>query len=150
MVFYFKDEDWANLTTKLNLQDDEMNLAQFLELHRLEAKSGESVELWMALWTMGFNHNLVQDESFHFKVQITSQLNPMLKVFGLRSGGVLLEKATITSIMDGAEKLYTGSFQQLIMFMKVCKYNFNLSLSWKKKKQAPRNGINQRNGLSAT
>ena len=117
--YFFKDEDWANLSTKLNLQDDEMNLAQFLELHRLEAKSGESVELWMALWTMGFNHNLVQDESFHFKVQITSQVNPMLKVFGLRSGGVLLEKATITSIMDGAEKLYTGSFQQLIMFMKV-------------------------------
>ena len=42
-----------NLTKKLKLEDDEMNLAQFLELHRLEAKNGESVELWMALWTMG-------------------------------------------------------------------------------------------------
>ena len=70
---------------------------------------------------MGFNHNLKQDESFNFKLQITSQLNPMLKVFGLRSGGVLLEKATITSIMEGAEKLYTGSFQQIILYLKVIK-----------------------------
>ena len=122
-LFFYQDEDWANLTKKLQLEDDEMNLAQFLELHRLEAKNGESVELWMALWTMGFNHNLKQDESFNFKLQITSQLNPMLKVFGLRSGGVLLEKATITSIMEGAEKLYTGSFQQIILYLKVIELN---------------------------
>ena len=115
----FQDEDWLNLTKKLKLEDDEMNLAQFLELHRLEAKNGESVELWMALWTMGFNHNLVQDESFNFKISVTSQLNPLLKVYGLRSGGVLLGKATITSIMEGAEKLYTGSCQQIILYIKL-------------------------------
>ena len=45
-----------------------MSLDQFLELHKLEAKSGESVELWMALWTMGYNHSLQPDESFNFKV----------------------------------------------------------------------------------
>jgi hypothetical protein len=44
----------------------------------------------------------------------------MMKVFGLRSGGILLEKATITSIMDGAEKLYGGSYQQIILYLKVC------------------------------
>ena len=31
---------------------------------------GESVELWMALWTMGYNHNLQRDESFNFKVSL--------------------------------------------------------------------------------
>ena len=63
-----KDEDWENLCRKLQIKDDEMSLDQFLELHKLEAKSGESVELWMALWTMGFNHSLQSDESFNFKV----------------------------------------------------------------------------------
>lgn len=62
-----QDEDWRNLVNKLKITDDEMTLDQFMELHQLEAKSGESVELWMALWTLGFNHNLEQDESFNFK-----------------------------------------------------------------------------------
>ena len=47
-----------------------MSLAQFIQLHLLEAKNGESVELWMALWTMGYNHNLKPDESFNFKVSV--------------------------------------------------------------------------------
>ena len=42
----------------------------------------------------------------------------MLKVFGLRGGGMLLEKATISWIMDGAEKLYAGSHQQIILYLK--------------------------------
>lgn len=43
----------------------------------------------------------------------------MLKVFGLRGGGVLLEKATISWIMEGAEKVYAGSQQQIVMYLKV-------------------------------
>ena len=50
-------------------------LDQFLELHKLEAKNGESVELWMALWTMGYNHNLKRDESFDFKVSISKNIS---------------------------------------------------------------------------
>ena len=64
-----QDEDWENLSKKLGIQDDEMSLAQFIQLHLLEAKNGESVELWMALWTMGYNHTLKPDESFNFKVK---------------------------------------------------------------------------------
>jgi len=112
------DEDWKALVKKLQIANDEMTLDQFLELHKLEAKNGESVELWMALWTMGYNHNLQRDESFNFKIQISSQYNPMLKVFGLRGGGMLLEKATISWIMEGAEKLYAGSHQQIILYLK--------------------------------
>ena len=67
--FASQDEDWENLSKKLGIQDDEMSLAQFIQLHLLEAKNGESVELWMALWTMGYNHNLKPDESFNFKVR---------------------------------------------------------------------------------
>jgi len=112
------DDDWNNLVKKLHIANDEITLDQFLELHKLEAKNGESVELWMALWTMGYNHNLQRDESFDFQIQISSQYNPMLKVFGLRGGGMLLEKATISWIMDGAEKLYAGSHQQIILYLK--------------------------------
>ena len=65
---FLQDEDWENLCRKLQIKDEEMSLDQFLQLHKLEAKSGESVELWMALWTMGFNHSLQSDESFNFKV----------------------------------------------------------------------------------
>ena len=43
----------------------------------------------------------------------------MVKVFGLRSGGMLLEKATISWIMEGAEKLYAGSQQQIVLYLKV-------------------------------
>ena len=53
-----------------------------------------------------------------FQIQLSSQYNPMLKVFGLRGGGMLLEKATISWIMDGAEKLYAGSHQQIILYLK--------------------------------
>jgi hypothetical protein len=35
---------------------------------------GESVELWMALWTMGYNHNLHRDEAFNFKVNLKTYL----------------------------------------------------------------------------
>lgn len=115
-----KDEDWENLSKKLGIQDDEMSLAQFIQLHLLEAKNGESVELWMALWTMGYNHTLKPDESFNFKLEISSLINPMVKVFGLRSGGMLLEKATISWIMEGAEKLYAGSQQQIVLYLKSC------------------------------
>ena len=57
-----------------------MVLDQFLELHKLEAKNGESVELWMALWTMGYNHNLQRDESFDFKVSTwcNKKIDPFL------------------------------------------------------------------------
>jgi len=44
----------------------------------------------------------------------------MVKVFGLRSGGMLLEKATISWIMEGAEKLYAGSQQQIVLYLKSC------------------------------
>ena len=64
----FQDDDWNNLVKKLHIANDEITLDQFLELHKLEAKNGESVELWMALWTMGYNHNLQRDESFDFQV----------------------------------------------------------------------------------
>ena len=81
MCFCFasQDEDWENLSKKLGIQDDEMSLAQFIQLHLLEAKNGESVELWMALWTMGYNHTLKPDESFNFKVK--SQLFPIFQNF---------------------------------------------------------------------
>lgn len=120
------DDDWNNLVKKLRINQDseQMSLDQFLNLHKLEARSGESVELWMALWTMGYNHNLQRDESFNFKVEISSQFNPMLKVFGLRGGGMLLEKATISAIMEGAEKVYAGSQQQIVMYLKVSGHFF--------------------------
>ena len=51
-----QDEDWKNLSKKLGIQDDEMSLAQFIQLHLLEAKNGESVEHGMDSWlTIGPN-----------------------------------------------------------------------------------------------
>ena len=54
-----------------------------------------------------------------FQLEISSLINPMVKVFGLRSGGMLLEKATISWIMEGAEKVYAGSHQQIVLYLKV-------------------------------
>ena len=53
----------------------------------------------------------------------------MVKVFGLRSGGMLLEKATISWIMEGAEKVYAGSQQQIVLYLKVSKARWFVDIS---------------------
>ena len=68
---------------------------------------GDSAELWVTLNAMGYDYNLVQDEAALFKVSVQGELKefaPSLYVSGLRSGGPILDKATIKCIMDGARQ----------------------------------------------
>ncbi len=83
--------------------------------------SGESEDLWMALQSMGYNHGMIKDEAVEFKLEMITTQDPNLKVFGLRSGGSLLEKAVIASIIDNADKNYIGTNQEIILFLKVIK-----------------------------
>ena len=52
-------------------------------------------------------------------IQLSSQYNSMLKVFGLQVKGMPLGKAKNSWIMDGAEKLCVGSLNKLFCIKKL-------------------------------
>ena len=54
---------------------------------------------------MGYNAKLQQDEASTFEVILRSEKeSPSLEVSGLKSGGSLLDKATIKCIMEQSKK----------------------------------------------
>ena len=90
-----------------SLKDGELTLEGFMQLHQMEAEDngGDSAELWITLNAMGYNVSLAQDEAAIFDIQVKSELEkPKLEVSGLKSGGTLLDKATIKCIMDESKR----------------------------------------------
>ena len=91
-----------------SLKNGELTLEGFLQLHQMEAEDngGDSAELWITLNAMGYNARLQQDEASTFEVLLRSEKDPCpkLEVSGLKSGGSLLDKATIKCIMDQSKK----------------------------------------------
>ena len=100
----------------------------FPPFYVFSGKFGDIEELWclnssflLWKWIRCTFFDVIASYLFYllFQLEISSLINPMVKVFGLRSGGMLLEKATISWIMEGAEKLYAGSQQQIVLYLKV-------------------------------
>merc|ERR1711994_343325 len=103
----------------------ELSLNGFLQLHLMEAEDncGDSAELWVTLNAMGYNYNLQQDEAALFQVSVKCEfekLDPAFYVSGLRSGGSILDKATIRCIMEGSSEPKTvDGHKEVIVFREV-------------------------------
>ena len=90
---------------------------------------GDSAELWVTLNAMGYDYNLVQDEAALFKVSVQGELKefaPSLYVSGLRSGGPILDKATIKCIMEGARQpKVIEAAKDILIFREVLYFHIN-------------------------
>eukprot|EP00095_Tigriopus_kingsejongensis_P005018 maker-scaffold139_size317827-snap-gene-1.26 protein:Tk05018 transcript:maker-scaffold139_size317827-snap-gene-1.26-mRNA-1 annotation:"ef-hand calcium-binding domain-containing protein 7-like isoform x1" len=99
-----QDEEWKVVSDNFDMKDGELTLDGFLQLHQMEAEDngGDSAELWITLNAMGFNVGLIQDESAMFEIAVKSEnkLPVQLSVSGLKSGGHILDKAVINSVLE--------------------------------------------------
>ena len=90
---------------------------------------GDSAELWVTLNAMGYDYNLVQDEAALFRVSVQGELKefaPSLYVSGLRSGGPILDKATIKCIMEGARQpKVIEAAKDILIFREVAIFSYN-------------------------
>ena len=93
---------------------------------------GDSAELWVTLNAMGYDYNLVQDEAALFKVSVQGELKefaPSLYVSGLRSGGPILDKATIKCIMEGARQpKVIEAAKDILIFREVAVFSYKINM----------------------
>ena len=93
---------------------------------------GDSAELWVTLNAMGYDYNLVQDEAALFKVSVQGEIKefaPSLYVSGLRSGGPILDKATIKCIMEGARQpKVIEAAKDILIFREVAVFSYKINM----------------------
>ena len=93
---------------------------------------GDSAELWVTLNAMGYDYNLVQDEAALFKVSVQGEVKefaPSLYVSGLRSGGPILDKATIKCIMEGARQpKVIEAAKDILIFREVAVFSYKIDM----------------------
>lgn len=114
-----QDDEWAVVQANFDVEAGELTLAGFLALHQLEAEDngGDSEDLWVSLDAMGYNHAGRQDQAAPFSLSVFSQVcQPGLQVSGLKSGGLLLDKAVVRSIMENAEPVKIKNMIDLIKY----------------------------------
>ncbi|KAK4294144.1 hypothetical protein Pmani_033212 [Petrolisthes manimaculis] len=114
-----QDDEWSVVQSNFEVQDGELTLGGFLALHQLEAEDngGDSDDLWVSLEAMGYNRIGRQDQAAPFTISVLSQVcQPSLQVSGLKSGGLLLDKAVVRSIMENAEPVKIKNMIDLIQY----------------------------------
>ncbi|XP_045116894.1 EF-hand calcium-binding domain-containing protein 7-like [Portunus trituberculatus] len=114
-----QDDEWAVVQANFDVQDGELTLNGFLALHQLEAEDngGDSEDLWVSLDAMGYNRAGRQDQAAPFTLSVFSQVcQPTLQVSGLKSGGLLLDKAVVRSIMENADPVKIKNMIDLIKY----------------------------------
>lgn len=114
-----QDDEWAVVQSNFDVEADELTLSGFLALHQLEAEDngGDTDDLWVSLEAMGYNRMGQQDQAAPFVLSVFSQVcQPTLLVSGLKSGGLLLDKAVIRSIMENAEPIKIKNMIDLIKY----------------------------------
>lgn len=114
-----QDDEWEVVHHNFDVEDDELTLEGFLALHQLEAEDngGEADDLWMSLEAMGYNRLGVQDQAAPFSLSVHSSVcKPTLFVSGLKSGGLLLDKAVVRSIMENSEAVKIKNMMDLIKY----------------------------------
>ena len=87
----------------------------------------------MTLNAMGYDYNLVQDEAALSKVSVQGEIQefaPSLYVSGLRSGGPILDKATIKCIMEGARQpKVIEAAKDVLIFREVALFSYKINSS---------------------
>lgn len=114
-----QDDEWTVVQSNFDVEEDELTLNGFLALHQLEAEDngGDSEDLWVSLEAMGYNRLGRQDQAAPFIISVHSQVcQPVLQVSGLKSGGLLLDKAVVRSIMENAEPIKIKNMIDLIKY----------------------------------
>lgn len=114
-----QDDEWAVVQSNFDVDNDELTLDGFLALHQLEAEDngGDSEDLWVSLEAMGYNRLGRQDQAAPFTISVHSHVcQPTLQVSGLKSGGLLLDKAVVRSIMENSEPVKIKNMMDLIKY----------------------------------
>ncbi|XP_042232594.1 EF-hand calcium-binding domain-containing protein 7-like [Homarus americanus] len=114
-----QDDEWSVVQNNFDVLDGELTLNGFLALHQLEAEDngGDSEDLWVSLEAMGYNRLGRQDRAAPFTISVHSHVcQPNLQVSGLKSGGLLLDKAVVRSIMENAEPIKIKNMIDLIKY----------------------------------
>lgn len=114
-----QDDEWTVVQNNFDVEDGELTLSGFLALHQLEAEDngGDSEDLWVSLEAMGYNRLGRQDQAAPFTISVHSQVcHPVLQVSGLKSGGLLLDKAVVRSIMENAQPIKIKNMIDLIKY----------------------------------
>ncbi|KAL7631376.1 UNVERIFIED_CONTAM: hypothetical protein RMT77_010041 [Armadillidium vulgare] len=114
-----QDDEWEVVLKNFEVKDGEVTLSAFLSLHQLEAEDngGDVEDIWLSLETVGYNRFGHQDKCSPFSVSIYSQVcKPVLLVSGLKSGGLLLDKAVIRSVMEESKSVPICNRNDLIKY----------------------------------
>ena len=114
-----EDDEWEVVQHNFDVKDGELTLSGFVGLHQLEAEDngGDSQDLWVSLEAMGYNHSGEQDQASPFLISVyTDSCQPSLLVSGLKSGGLLLDKAVIRSIMENSDATNIKNMVDLIKY----------------------------------
>ncbi|XP_066973095.1 EF-hand calcium-binding domain-containing protein 7-like [Macrobrachium rosenbergii] len=114
-----QDDEWDVLQNNFDVDDGELTFNGFMALHQLEAEdnNGDSDDLWVSLEAMGYNRQGQQDQAAPFVVSVYSQVcQPSIMVSGLKSGGLLLDKAVVRSIMENSEPMKIKNMLDLIKY----------------------------------
>lgn len=114
-----QDDEWSVVQSNFDVENGELTLNGFLALHQLEAEDngGDSEDLWVSLEAMGYNRLGRQDQAAPFTISVHSQVcQPSLQVSGLKSGGLLLDKAVVRSIMENSEPVKIKNMMDLIKY----------------------------------
>jgi len=116
------DDEWGVVVENFPLKDGELTLDGFLTLHQMEAEdnNGDDAELRVTLQTMGYNSQLVQDESCSFHVTVSSTQQSSLMVSALKSPGLLLEKTvTRCGIMSDSSPTKVKGVNNILVYKEV-------------------------------
>lgn len=115
-----QDDEWDIVLNNFDVENGEVTLKGFLSLHQLEAEDNgpDSEDLWLSLETMGYNKYGNQERCCPFSLSVYSQaIDPILLVSGLKSGGMLLDKAVIRSVIEESEPLSICDRSDLIKYV---------------------------------
>ena len=131
MVSHILTKDLFKKNTS-NSQSVLQNTRMTLIVFHCTTLLGDSAELWVTLNAMGYDYNLVQDEAALFKVSVQGELKefaPSLYVSGLRSGGPILDKATIKCIMEGAKQpKVIEAAKDILIFREVALFSYKINM----------------------
>ena len=114
-----QDDEWAVVQSNFSVHNNELTPEGFLDLHQLEAEDsgGAEDDLWLSLQAMGYNKSGQVVGCVSYSISALSQVcNPSLHVCGLRSGGLLLDKAIVRNTMESSEPVRIKNMLDLIKY----------------------------------
>ncbi|XP_071841818.1 EF-hand calcium-binding domain-containing protein 7-like isoform X1 [Apostichopus japonicus] len=100
------DDAWEVVEENFELKKGELTRKGFLDLNEMEANDveGDTDDLWVTLRCMGFSEDLSLDESCPFIVDVFTETGTArMRSLPLQSGGVALENAICSSVLDAEE-----------------------------------------------